>query len=76
MTNTIESLRPTRSYRDAIWQLFKDGPTWDGNLISKEDRKALKVAGLVEQDGGWNWLTHSGVTLALELGMGREKSHV
>ena len=58
------------SMRDTIWQLFRDGPTYDGNMVSKHDRDMAVNAGLVDRAEGWNWLTYSGVTLALGLGMG------
>ena len=72
MTDLIERLRRGDGMRDTIWQLFRNGPTWDGNMVSKSDRDIAVDAGLVERADGWNWLTHSGVTLALELGMGRD----
>lgn len=71
MTDLIERLNGD-GMRDTIWQLFRNGPTWDGNMVSKSDRDIAVKAGLVERTDGWNWLTHSGVTLALELGMGRD----
>lgn len=58
--------------RDTIWQLFRNGPTWDGNMVSKTERDEAVKAGLIDRCEGWNWLTHSGVMLALELGMGRD----
>ena len=61
-----------QALRDTIWQLFRNGPTWDGNMVSKRYRDECVAAGLVERAEGWNWLTYSGVTLALELGMGRD----
>lgn len=60
------------SMRDTIWQLFRNGPTHDGNMVSKRDRDLAVDAGLVDRAEGWNWLTYSGVTLALELGMGAD----
>lgn len=62
-----------QAMRDTIWQLFRNGPTWDGNMVSKPERDAAQKAGLIDRAEGWNWLTHSGVTLALELGMGAQK---
>ena len=59
--------------RDTIWQLFRNGPTRDGDMVSKRDRDTCVTAGLIERSTGWNWLTYSGVTLALELGMDKEK---
>lgn len=62
-----------QAMRDTIWQLFRNGPTRDGNMVSKRHRDDATEAGLIDRADGWNWLTHSGVTLALELGMGTEK---
>lgn len=68
MTDTSD----TAQMRDTIWQLFRNGPTHDGNMVSKSDRDLAVDAGLVDRAEGWNWLTYSGVTLALELGMGAD----
>ena len=35
--------------------------TWDGNLLSKQDRDELVKAGLATRYNGWNWLTFEGV---------------
>lgn len=59
--------------RDTIHQLFINGPTWDGNMVSKPDRDQGVKAGLIDRAEGFNWLTYSGVTLALELGFAGEK---
>lgn len=61
-----------QSMRDTIWQLFRNGPTADGNMVSKRRRDEAAGAGLIDRAQGWNWLTYSGVTLALELGMGSD----
>jgi hypothetical protein len=58
---------------DTLWCMFKNGPTWDGNLPSKSGRDALVEAGFAERFDGWNWLTFEGVTLALDQGLGRKK---
>lgn len=46
-------------------QLHDDGPTWDGNLISKADRKQLVRWGLAEKvyvdgSGGYQACTYRG----------------
>ena len=51
---------------DALGQLFTKGPTWDGNLISKEGRSELVEAGLAQQQDGWTFLTAYGVRVAVE----------
>lgn len=58
---------------DTLWCLFRNGPTWDGNLPSKSGRDWLVSAGFAERFDGWNFLTHSGVTLAIEIGLGQRK---
>jgi hypothetical protein len=63
----------TELQRDTLWQLFKDGPTRDGDLISKPARTWLIEKEYVEREDGWNYLTHNGITLCLELGMGALK---
>lgn len=51
---------------DVLGQLFTKGPTWDGNLISKEGRSELVEAGLAQQQDGWAFLTAYGVRVAVE----------
>lgn len=51
---------------DVLGQLFTKGPTWDGNLISKEGRSELVEAGLAQQQDGWTFLTADGVRAAVE----------
>jgi hypothetical protein len=62
----------TRCHEETLWQLFKNGPTWDGNMISKSHRSDLTDMGYADRGDGWNWLTTEGVLLCLELGMGRD----
>lgn len=54
---------------EALMQLFVQGPTWDGNLISKDERNSLVEAGLAERWNGWNWLTQEGVEAAVAGGL-------
>ncbi|ASW06288.1 hypothetical protein [Rhizobium sp. 11515TR] len=61
--------------RDTLWCLFRNGPTWDGDLPSKSGRSDLIDKGYAERGDGWNWLTTAGVLLALELGMGVTKEN-
>jgi hypothetical protein len=58
---------------EAMWQLFKDGPTWDGNLINKEARTWIVQSGLAFRCNGYNALTETGVEMAVSLGMGERK---
>lgn len=52
---------------EVMAQLFLNGPTWDGNLISKDERDNLVDAGFVDRDNGWNFLTVKGVREAVRL---------
>jgi hypothetical protein len=61
---------------ETIWQLFKTGPTWDGNLISKEARSWLVGNDLAFRTDGYNALTAAGVAMAVSLGMGTKKDKV
>lgn len=52
---------------EQLAQIAKNGPVYDGNLISKGDRDELQKAGLVGRWGGWNFLTEEGVKYAANL---------
>jgi hypothetical protein len=47
-----------------LGQLWKCGPTWDGNIISKAARGELVKAGLAFHAHGYASLTPDGVLLA------------
>jgi len=47
-----------------LGQLFVNGPTWDGNLVTKQGRDELLETKLAERWDGWTWLTKEGVQLA------------
>lgn len=53
-------------------QLFKKGPTWDGNIVSKPGRGDLYKAGLSDRVDGFAFLTKEGVALAASV-YGQEK---
>lgn len=69
-------MRPLSSAAiDVLRQLFMRGPTWDGNLVSKSGRSELVELGYAEQNNdGWQWLTSSGVELAVTAGRERAKN--
>ena len=52
---------------DVLRQLFKNGPTWDGNLVSKVGRGELVALDLAERYNGYQWLTMKGVQYALNI---------
>jgi len=66
------SQMPTGTH-EALWQMFKDGPIWDGDLVDKTARKWLKANGYADQSSGYNFLTAAGVDMAVSLGMHRQK---
>ena len=57
----------------ALWQMFKGGPIWDGNLVCKTSRKWLVEAGMADKVAGFNFLTARGVEMAVSLDMDRRK---
>ena len=59
---------------DVLRQLFLRGPVWDGNLVSKAGRTELVDSGYAAQSDGWQWLTDSGVELAVTAGRERAKN--
>lgn len=58
---------------EVLWQLFRNGPTWDGDVVSKAARDALIAAGHAQRLSGWTSLTERGVRLAIDEGMHRRK---
>ena len=58
---------------DVLYCLFFHGPTEDGNVPSKTGRTWLVEKEYAARGQGYNWLTTSGVLLALELGLDRKK---
>ena len=54
---------------ETLRHLFRHGPIWDGNLVSKQGRDAAVKRGLVDRAEGFNFLTREGViTMALAIG--------
>ena len=60
---------------EALKQLFVDGPTWDGNLVSKSQRDDLVAAGFASRWDGWNFLTQEGVEAAVAAGIAAREAH-
>jgi len=52
--------------KDVLGQLFMNGPTWDGNIVSKSGRGELVEAGLAFHAHGFASLTSEGVHVAIE----------
>jgi hypothetical protein len=61
------------SAADVLRCLFFHGPTWDGNVPSKQGRDELVRMGLAQRGSGWQWLTGPGMDAAFGAGIHREK---
>jgi hypothetical protein len=55
------------SAHEVMWQLFKNGPTWDGDIVSKSGRGELFKASLASRVEGWSYLTAEGMELAVRV---------
>lgn len=51
---------------EMLGQLYVSGPTWDGNVCSKQGRNELVHTGLAWHMHGYTQLTPEGVRLAAE----------
>lgn len=51
---------------EVLGQLYVSGPTWDGNISSKNGRDELCRAGLAWHQHGYVSLTPEGVRVAIE----------
>jgi len=60
----VESLTPAAI--EVLGQLYVNGPTWDGNICSKQGRGELYRAGLAWHQHGYASLTPEGVRTAVE----------
>lgn len=60
---------------ETLMQLFVQGPTWDGNLVSKDERDRMVDAGLADRWNGWNYLTQEGVEAAVAGGRAARQWH-
>lgn len=56
----------TAHEREVMGQLFIQGPTWDGNIVSKDGRDHLIAMGYARRYSGWTFLTEEGVHMAIE----------
>lgn len=54
-------------------QLFKNGPTWDGDIVDKEGRKELLEQRLAFRTEGWTSLSEDGVKAASMTSLGENK---
>jgi hypothetical protein len=58
---------------EVLWQLFRCGPTWDGDIVSKTGRDKLIDLGMAKRTEGWSYLTETGVLAALSVKMNQQK---
>jgi hypothetical protein len=58
---------------EALEQLFIQGPTWDGNIVSKSGRDQLFDLKLASRVEGYSFLTAAGIRLALSNRVDRKK---
>ena len=73
MTDYRDVIDMPHSVHEALWQMFRNGPIWDGDLVCKTSRTWLKGRCYADQSSGFNFLTAAGVDLAVSLGMDRRK---
>ena len=76
MTDRQFYIETTSGVGEAMWQLFLNGPTQDGDLISKDARNYLYKAGYVARYDGLNFLTMDGVVNCVAAGFIARKEKV
>ena len=64
--DTVE-ISLSNNAEEVLMQLFLQGPTWDGNLVSKSGRDLLFKMQMVDGYDGWQWLNESGMRYALTM---------
>lgn len=69
----MQSIDIAPDEKEALQQLFFNGPTWDGDLVSKAGRTGLVDRGYAERCNGWQQLTSAGFELAVRAGLGDDK---
>jgi hypothetical protein len=57
--------------QDAMMQLFVQGPTWDGDVLSKSGRNELVSRDFAKHRHGWAYLTDSGLDMAITVDVSR-----
>jgi len=69
----VYALPLTGAESEVLRQLFLNGPTWDGDIISKSGRDNLFTYGLAKRENGWSFLTARGVQVSLAATLDRAK---
>lgn len=73
MDEVIGLPKLNKGQKEQLEQLFFNGPTWHGDLISKDYRTELIKLGLAYNAGGFTNITVKGIHLAVEYGFGKAK---
>lgn len=58
---------------EVMRQLFFHGPTWDGDICSKNARGGLFRRAMAQRYEGWTYLTGYGIEYAAEIGLNDAK---
>lgn len=69
----MQSIDIAPDEKECMMQLFFNGPTWDGDIVSKAGRAGLYRRGYVEHENGWTQLTSAGFVVAVRAGLGDDK---
>lgn len=69
----MQSIDLAPDEKECLQQLFFNGPTWDGDLVSKAGRTGLVNRGYAERCNGRQQLTSAGFELAVRAGLGDDK---
>ncbi len=64
---------PSSGEMAVLRQLFFNGPTWDGDIISKNSRGELFDRGWADRVEGWTFLTKAGMELAVIFAEDKER---
>jgi hypothetical protein len=63
MHQTIFGMSPNA--KEVLWQLFRNGPTHDGDICTKAGRGELFDLGYASRVNGWSYLTQKGMEIAV-----------
>ena len=69
----MQSLDVAPDEKECMLQLFFNGPTWDGDIVSKAGRAGLDRRGYVLRENGWTQLSQAGFVVAVRAGLGDDK---
>lgn len=62
----IQAITLSPNAVEVLGQLFVNGPTWDGCIVSKQGRSELFNTGLAFRVAGFTTLTEDGLRAAIE----------